>query len=107
MAALFDTENELMSFLRSGVPVQSAAPATLRITGVHFDFLSFLGIAQSLKVDFLPITWQPALDTIGYGGTAKIRQTLVNIQMSFAFKRLILTENFQALVAEISVLGQP
>jgi hypothetical protein len=113
MAALSDTDNVLMSFSRSGAPIQSATLATVGITGVRCDFLSFLGIAQSLKIDFLPITWQPALDTIGHGGTAEIRQTLINIQTSFAFKRLVSTrsgeeaKNFQALIAEISVLGQP
>jgi serine/threonine protein kinase len=79
--------------------------------------LSFLGIVQSLKIDFLPITWQPALDVIGQGGTAEIRQAMVNLQMSFAFKRLASTERvqsergdariFRAFIAEMSVLSHP
>jgi hypothetical protein len=102
----------LMSFSKSGIPIQSATPAILGPTDIDYDFLTFLGIAQSLKIDFLPTTWQPALDTVGLGGTAEIRQALLNLQMSFAFKRLISTQpaerakNFQALIAEISVLGQ-
>jgi serine/threonine protein kinase len=84
---------------------------------IHCDFLSFLGIAQTLKIDFLPITWQPALENVGHGGTAEIRQALVNLQMSFAFKRLTPaelpqsitdeTKSFRTLIAEISVLGHP
>jgi hypothetical protein len=117
MAAISNTDDifslGLMSFSKSGIPFQSAAPAIVGPTGIRHDFLTFLGIAQSLKIDFLPITWQPALDTVGQGGTAEIRQALINLQTSFAFKRLISTrpaeeaKNFQALIAEISVLGQP
>ena len=55
---------------------------------VRHDFISILAIAQQLQVNLLPITWQPALETLGAGGTADIRQSLVNIQTSFAFKRL-------------------
>jgi hypothetical protein len=117
MAAMSDMDGTfsygLMSFSKFGIPFQSAAPAIVRPSSIPHDFLTFLGIAQSLKIDFLPITWQPALDTVGQGGTAEIRQALINLQTSFAFKRLISTlpaeeaRNFQALIAEISVLGQP
>lgn len=80
------------------------------------DFLSILGIAQNLGIDFLPITWQPALDTAGYGATAEIRQSLINAQTSFAFKRYKRRwepqsdadrSKFQRLYFEILILGQP
>lgn len=116
MSAYSDTvgwfSKDLDSFERSGSLLRTAAPAKSTATESQYDFLSFLSIAQNLEIDFLPITWQPALSCIGQGGTAKIRQALVNLQMSFAFKRLISTQpaerakNFQALIAEISVLGQ-
>ena len=51
------------------------------------DFLSILGIVQKLDIDFLPIIWQPALDAAGNGAIAEIRQSLINVQTSFAFKR--------------------
>jgi hypothetical protein len=111
------SSNGLHSFIVSGKPIQSAAPEKGTVTDLHCDFISFLGIAQSLKIDFLPITWQPALDSLGQGATAELRQALVNLQMSFAFKRLVSTgpaqlemdetENFRALIAEISILGHP
>lgn len=79
-----------------------------------YDFLDFLGVAQTLKIDFLPLTWQPALDSVGEGGTAKIHQALINVRMAFAFKylkhpRSIAEEirNWRALIAEISILGHP
>ena len=79
------------------------------------DLIDFLGVAQKSEIDFLPITWQPTLDHIGRGATAEIRETLINIQKSFAFKRPLLrsafdieeleTRIFPSLIAEISVLG--
>ena len=80
------------------------------------DFLSILGIAQKLDIDFLPIIWQPALDAAGNGATAEIRQSLINVQTSFAFKRYKRRwgpqsdadhSNFQRLYFEILILGQP
>lgn len=42
-----------------------------------FDILTFLALAQKRNIDFLPITWYPALDAVGSGGTAEIRKALV------------------------------
>lgn len=118
MSAFPDSDDlfssDLISFAKSGNYYQSAAPAKGTPAGILCDFLSILGIAQTLKIDFLPITWQPALENVGHGGTAEIRQALVHLQMSFAFKRLIPaqsttdeTKSFRTLIAEISVLGHP
>jgi hypothetical protein len=121
MSAYSDTDDwfsiDLDFFEKSGKLLRTAAPAKSTATDSQCDFLSFLSIAQNLKIDFLPITWQPALDGVGQGGTAKIRQALVNLQMSFAFKRLVSTgpaqtetdetRNFRALIAEISALSHP
>lgn len=100
----------LITYTRSGETRQSASSTSDQ----EYDFLDFLGIAQSLKIDFLPIIWQPALDKDGEGGTAEILQALVNVQMTFAFKRLKHprfameeSRNLRALIAEISVLGHP
>ena len=103
-----DEDSALVSYTRSGESGQSAGS-----TSNHkYDFLDFLAVAQSLKVDFLPITWEPALDKVGEGGTAKIPQSLINIQTAFAFKRLEhplsaekRSRNWRALIAEISVLA--
>jgi serine/threonine protein kinase len=99
----------LPSFWRSGNFSQSATSAQTNSLDSHHDFISFLAIAQRLKIDFLPITWQPALDRVGEGRTAEICQSLINLQTSFAFKRfkwsLDESSNFRALISEISVLG--
>jgi hypothetical protein len=74
----------------------------------------FLGIAQQLGVHFLPLTWLPALNTVGRGATAEIRESYVNDQLEFAFKRLDLDAlkpgqkcSLQPLMAELAILGQP
>jgi hypothetical protein len=74
-----------------------------------YNFISILALAENLNFDFLPITWLPAIKPLGVGGTAQIWQDLVNMQMSFAFKRTILYRDkaFRALYFEISVLGHP
>jgi hypothetical protein len=102
---------------KSGRISHSATPLKSAISDHQYDFISFLAIAKQLKVDFLPITWQPALDCIGRGATAEIRQSSINLQTSFAFKRFISqlqarilvdeTVIFRALVAEILVLSHP
>jgi hypothetical protein len=92
--------------------------SSVSIRTLHDDFISLLAIAQKFEIDFLPITWQPALDALGFGGTAEIRQLLVSVQKSFAFKRIVrygspqhhsAGENckFKELFSEVSVLGQP
>jgi hypothetical protein len=111
------TFSDLVSFAKSGNYYQSATLARGTPADTPYDFLSILGIAQTLKIDFLPITWQPALEMVGHGGTAEIRQALVDLQMNFAFKRLISveptqsttdeTKSFRTLIAEISALGHP
>ena len=65
-------------------PVQLAGPSS------HYDLISFLGLMQQLGVDLLPIKWQPALESLGVGGSANIPQALLNASTSFAFKRLLI-----------------
>ena len=78
----------------------------------RYDFLDFLGVAQKMMIDFLPIRWQPGMDLAGKGGTAKIHQGLANVDKTFAFKQMRKTRSpmeeaqyMSALIAEISVLG--
>ncbi|KAH5159501.1 hypothetical protein HBH69_056890 [Parastagonospora nodorum] len=76
-----------------------------------YDLLSLLGIVQELKVDLLPITWQPALSEIGQGGSARINQSQINLETSFAFKRFKWIHKnrdqalWKALISEVSILA--
>lgn len=104
----FDTYH----YSRSAFNLESA---TLQKRLVRGDLVTFLGVAQRLNIDFLPITWEPALDRIGKGATAEIREVSANLQFSFAFKRPVLNpclefKNFESrllpcLIAELSTLG--
>ena len=83
----------------------------------YCDFITFLGTAQSLQIDFLPIAWQHGLEGIGEGATGEIREALLDKDTSFAFKRRMFKEAFNyeelkrqilpTLVAEISILHIP
>lgn len=64
------------------VPLQS------RLDG-HSDLISFLSVLQATDVDLLSVTWQPETESLGEGGTAIISQALVNLEISFAFKRIV------------------
>ena len=98
----------------SGSRFESATPTK---ADLRFDLTTFLGVAQHYDIDFLPVTWQPALDQIGQGATAEIRQNPMNLQTSFAFKRPLFMSSFDidefesrilpSLIAEISILGSP
>ena len=100
----------LITCTKSGRTYQSASS----ISNNDFTFLDLLGLAQNLGIDFLPIRWQPELEMAGQGGTAQIYQSMINIQVTFAFKRLKVSEseevkarNLSALLAEIAILGHP
>jgi hypothetical protein len=99
-----------ISYWRSGALFQTAAAAGSVKPRSHYNLISFLGIAQRQQIDFLPVIWQPALDKVGEGGTAEIREALINLRTSYAFKRFKPTDQdegkiFRELVSEISVLG--
>ncbi len=83
----------------------------------YCDFITFLSIAQNLRIDFLPISWQHGLENIGEGATGEIREALLDKNTSFAFKRRLFKESFNfeelkgqilpTLVAEMSILHIP
>ena len=82
-----------------------------KATETQYDLITFLAVVQRLQIDTLPITWQSALP-ICVGETSKVNQALVNLQTSFAFKRIVPYETeghseqrtFRLLINEITVL---
>ena len=116
MSANSYIDSRLISFTNSGnLSLSATLASSAAATKTPYDLLSFLGIAQSLNIDFLPITWDAGQASIGQGGTAEISQSSVNLETAFAFKRLSPVDSalseaqqttiFKALIAEISVLG--
>ncbi len=83
------------------------------VNGPNLDFIDFLAVAQWRQIEMLPITWQKNLSSIGVGGTARVKQSIVNLDVSLAFKQLHLekgttsgrTAAFQTSINEVSVLG--
>ena len=75
----------------------------------NYDFIAVLGLIQRLHIPLLPITWQEGLGQIGEGGSSKVFQALVNVHMSFAFKRFHHPQSnpFQAILQELVVLSHP
>ena len=81
----------------------------------RYDFITFLETCQNLEIDVLDITWQPALDALGVDEQSEVRQSSVNLVMSFAFNRVKPEkgeeereekeeEIYRALVSQVSIL---
>ena len=101
--------DSVVTYYRAGYCSQSAAPIETAALDQSYDFIDILAVAQKMNIDFLPITWQPALDGVGKGGTAEIRQSLIELQMSFAFKRFKTDKPniLDIIISELLVLGHP
>ena len=77
-----------------------------------YDLITFLAVAQKLRLGLLPIMWRSKLPSVGKGAKSQINQDPLNIEASFAFKRVAdvdkQTESwswiFWSLVNEIIVL---
>jgi hypothetical protein len=83
----------------------------------HHDFVSFLSLAQQLQLDFMSVTWQPALYNLGVGGSSQIMQSnMITKDLAFAFKRIVprkghgesspaevKKKRFRALISEILI----
>lgn len=85
------------------------------VVDTPYDLITFLDVVQRLQVAILPITWQTARQPVGAGATSEIKQALINLQTSFAFKCVSdmqkreqsETKILQALISEMTVLGHP
>jgi hypothetical protein len=78
---------------------------------VQSDLIAFLSIVQKCNVQYLPITWQPALSTLGVGGSGTISQSTFMTEKPLAFKRFHDSENsdddFLPMMSEVLILSQP
>ncbi len=104
-----NVSDSLVTYYRAGISSQSAASIETAAPDQSYDFIDILAVAQKMNIDFLSITWQPALDGIGKGGTAEIRQSLIELQISFAFKRFKIDQPniLKVIISELLVLGHP
>ena len=87
-----------------------SASASRTNADVQNDLIAFLSIVQNCDVDYLPITWQPALGTLGAGGSGTISQSTFMTEKPLAFKRFHDSENsddFLPMMSEVLILSQP
>jgi hypothetical protein len=91
----------------------SAAPTNLNNRDLQSDLIAFLSVVQKYKVDFLPITWQPALNNLGQGASGTISQSTLATDISLAFKRFDYSDSgdtdnaFFPIISEVLILSQP
>ena len=77
---------------------------------IQSDLIAFLSIVQKCDVHYLPMTWQPALSTLGAGGSGTISQSTFMTKKPLAFKRFHDSENsdgFLPMMSEVLILSQP
>lgn len=88
---------------------QSASSVSQSAENANYGFIALLGLAQRLRVDFLPLTMQAARGSLeedgkgGRGGQAKIYQSYMSPKKSFAFK-LFSRNYYHEIVSELLVL---
>jgi hypothetical protein len=79
----------------------------------HQGLLRVLAIATALRVNILPLTWQPALEELGEGGMGLVNQSSLNADISFAYKRFNPKNDrfrdlqYEAMISEIVALSCP
>ena len=74
------------------------------------DLVAFLSTVQKCNVDYLPITWQPALGMLGAGGSGTISQSTYMAEKPLAFKRFRHPKNSTCdflPLTEVLILSQP
>jgi hypothetical protein len=75
------------------------------------DLIAFLSIVQKCNVDYLPVSWQPSLGTLGVGGSGTINQSTFDAENPLAFKRFHdngdADGDFLPLISEVLILSQP
>ena len=108
---MFTLRNSKLVSHSDGMFSRHSASASRTNGGVQSDLIAFLSIVQKCHVDFLPITWQPALDPLGVGGSGTISQSTFITGKPLAFKRFHHSEDsdgdFLPLMSEVLILSQP
>ena len=72
---MFTPRNSMLVWHSDGMFSRYSASTSRTNGNVQNDLIAFLSIVQKCDVDYLPITWQPALSALGVGGSATISQS--------------------------------
>ncbi|KAF8539826.1 hypothetical protein BDD12DRAFT_881587 [Trichophaea hybrida] len=113
---MFSMRNSALVSYSDGIFTRYSASTNRTYSDHQSDLIAFLSIIQKYNIDFLNITWQPALNNLGQGGSGTISQSTFNADMTLAFKRFHEpgdpdsedSENdFLPLMSEVLILSQP
>ena len=107
---MFTPRNSMLVSHFDGMFSRYSASASRTNIDVQSDLIAFLSIVQKCDADYLPITWQPALGTLGVGGSATISQSTFIAGKPLAFKRFHHEDSdgdFIPLMSEVLILSQP
>jgi hypothetical protein len=104
---MFSARNSALVSHTDGIFTHYSASTNRTHGNVQSDLITFLSIVQKYNVDYLPITWQPALTALGVGGSGTINQSTFIADMPLAFKRFHDDSDFLPLISEVLILNQP
>ena len=108
---MFPSRNSMLVSHSDGMFSRYSASASRTNGDVQSDLIAFLSIVQKCDVEYLPMTWQPALGTLGEGGSGTISQSTYLAGRPLAFKRFHHSEDsdgdFLPLMSEVLILSQP
>ena len=104
---MFSHNSELVSHSDGTFPRYSASTSRSNRV-VQSDLIAFLSIVQKCNIDYIPITWQPALSTLGVGGSGTISQSTFMTEKPLVFKRFHGPDGgFLPIMSEVLILSQP
>ena len=108
---MFTPHNSKLVSHSDGMFSRCSASTSSTSGDIQSDLIAFLSIVQKCDVDYLPITWQPALSSLGIGGSGTISQSTFIAEKPLAFKRFHHSEDsdddFSSLISEVLILSQP
>jgi hypothetical protein len=107
---IFSTRNPALVVHSDGVTARYSASVNRTNDSLQNDLIAFLSIVQKCNVDYVPITWQASLTTLGVGGSGTISQSTFITDMPLAFKRFHDGDSeidFLPLMMEVLILSQP
>ena len=107
---MFSNRNSALVSHSDGLFTYHSASTNHTNGDLQSDLIAFLSIVQKYNLDYLPITWQPALGALGVGGSGTISQSTFMTDMPLAFKRFhslgVEDLDFLPLISEILILSQ-
>jgi len=108
---MFSTRDSTLVSYSDGIFTKYSASTNHANGHVQSDLIAFLSIVQKCNIDYVPVTWQPDLSSLGVGGSGTISQSTFITDMPLAFKRFHVSEDsdgdFLPMMSEVLILSRP